>query len=128
VLLAALCRGHHARDRAGEPATTLSACWAASATRCGACAELVGGQSLRATRRRAGGHLSAAFFLVAAITPGSELLLAGANPTRTGVINILRAMGQQRSIRASPAASRSRFACAPLRGIEILLAGAARDR
>lgn len=39
---------------------------------------------------------SAAFFLVAAsIAPGSELLLThvGVNPTRTGVINILRLMG-----------------------------------
>ncbi len=39
---------------------------------------------------------SAAFFLVgAAIAPGSELTLqhVGVNPTRTGVLNILRAMG-----------------------------------
>ena len=39
---------------------------------------------------------SAAFFMVAAsITPGSELVLnkVGINPTRVGVINILRAMG-----------------------------------
>jgi 3-phosphoshikimate 1-carboxyvinyltransferase len=39
---------------------------------------------------------SAAFFLVgAAISPGSDLLLegVGVNPTRTGVIDILRAMG-----------------------------------
>lgn len=39
---------------------------------------------------------SAAFFLVAAlITPGSELLIrnVGVNPTRTGIIDILRSMG-----------------------------------
>ena len=39
---------------------------------------------------------SAAFFMVAAlITPGSELLIrnVGVNPTRSGVIDILRAMG-----------------------------------
>ena len=39
---------------------------------------------------------SAAFFMVAAlITPGSELLIrnVGVNPTRTGIIDILRAMG-----------------------------------
>ena len=39
---------------------------------------------------------SAAFFLVAAlITPGSELLIrnVGVNPTRSGIIDILRAMG-----------------------------------
>ena len=41
---------------------------------------------------------SAAFFLVAAlITPGSELLIrnVGMNPTRSGIIDILRAMGGQ---------------------------------
>lgn len=44
---------------------------------------------------------SAAFFLVAAsIAPGSELLLnhVGVNPTRTGVINILRLMGADISV------------------------------
>lgn len=41
---------------------------------------------------------SAAFFMVAAlITPGSELLIrnVGVNPTRSGIIDILRAMGGQ---------------------------------
>lgn len=44
---------------------------------------------------------SAAFFMVAAsITPGSDLLLehVGINPTRTGVINILREMGADISL------------------------------
>ena len=45
---------------------------------------------------------SAAFFLVgAAITPGSDLVLehVGVNPTRIGVINILKAMGAQIDVR-----------------------------
>jgi 3-phosphoshikimate 1-carboxyvinyltransferase len=56
---------------------------------------------------------SAAFFIVAAlITPGSELLIrnVGVNPTRTGVIDILREMGgyvellNQREVSGEPVA------------------------
>jgi 5-enolpyruvylshikimate-3-phosphate synthase len=56
---------------------------------------------------------SAAFFLVAAlIVPGSELLIrnVGVNPTRTGVIDILQAMGgditlqNQREVSGEPVA------------------------
>ncbi len=58
---------------------------------------LTGGAPLQATDIDVPGDISsAAFFLVgASITPGSELLLehVGINPTRTGVIDILRAMG-----------------------------------
>jgi 3-phosphoshikimate 1-carboxyvinyltransferase len=70
---------------------------------------------------------SAAFFLVAAsIAPGSDLLLThvGVNPTRTGVINILRLMGaditllDEREVGGEPVAD-IRVRCAPLRGIEI---------
>ena len=68
---------------------------------------------------------SAAFFLVAAsIAPGSDLLLqhVGINPTRTGVINILRMMGadislltSEREVGGEPVAD---LGCAtrPLRG------------
>ncbi|HEX9079654.1 MAG TPA: 3-phosphoshikimate 1-carboxyvinyltransferase [Desulfuromonadaceae bacterium] len=56
-----------------------------------------GGVELAAQEIRVPGDISsAAFFLVAAlITPGSELLIrnVGVNPTRTGVIDILRSMG-----------------------------------
>ncbi len=56
-----------------------------------------GGQELRANAIEVPGDISsAAFFMVAAaITPGAELTLeqVGVNPTRTGVINILRQMG-----------------------------------
>lgn len=60
---------------------------------------LRGGQHLTATPVRVPADLSsAAFFLVgAAILPGSELILTdvGLNPTRTGIIEILRAMGAE---------------------------------
>ncbi|HEY4743666.1 MAG TPA: 3-phosphoshikimate 1-carboxyvinyltransferase, partial [Desulfuromonadaceae bacterium] len=56
-----------------------------------------GGVELQAQEIVVPGDISsAAFFLVAAlVTPGSELLIrnVGVNPTRTGVIDILRAMG-----------------------------------
>lgn len=62
-------------------------------------AALSGGQTMRATDIQVPADISsAAFFLVgAAISPGSELLLqsVGVNPTRTGVIDVLRAMGAQ---------------------------------
>ncbi len=70
---------------------------------------------------------SAAFFLVAAsIAPGSDLLLThvGINPTRTGVINILRLMGaniellNEREVGGEPVAD-IRVQYAPLKGIEI---------
>ena len=56
-----------------------------------------GGGSLHATQIEVPGDLSsAAFFLVGAVmTPGSELLLqnVGVNPTRDGIIRLLRQMG-----------------------------------
>lgn len=58
---------------------------------------VTGGPRLRGMRIDIPGDLSAAaFFLVAAlITPGSELRVrgVGVNPTRTGALDILRAMG-----------------------------------
>ncbi len=63
----------------------------------GAFAELQGGGRLQGAALQVPADISsAAFFLVAAsIAPGSDLLLRGVgiNPTRTGVIGILRAMG-----------------------------------
>lgn len=70
---------------------------------------------------------SAAFFLVgASIAPGSDLTLehVGMNPTRVGVINILRAMGADieilnpRDAGGEPVAD-LRVRSAPLRGIRI---------
>jgi 3-phosphoshikimate 1-carboxyvinyltransferase len=72
---------------------------------------------------------SAAFFLVAAsIADDSDLLLThvGVNPTRIGVVNILRLMGaditflDQREVGGEPVAD-IRVKSAPLRGIEIPL-------
>jgi len=63
----------------------------------GSKASLSGGGSLTATRIDVPADISsAAFFMVAAaITPGSDITLrhVGVNPTRVGVINILRQMG-----------------------------------
>jgi 3-phosphoshikimate 1-carboxyvinyltransferase len=60
-------------------------------------ARLSGGGRLEATRIDVPADISsAAFFMVAAsITPGSDITLhhVGVNPTRIGVINILRQMG-----------------------------------
>ncbi|HHH39454.1 MAG TPA: 3-phosphoshikimate 1-carboxyvinyltransferase [Sedimenticola sp.] len=70
---------------------------------------------------------SAAFFLVgASIAPGSDLLLrhVGMNPTRTGVLHILRLMGADievldpREVGGEPVAD-LRVRSAPLRGIRI---------
>jgi 3-phosphoshikimate 1-carboxyvinyltransferase len=70
---------------------------------------------------------SAAFFLVgASIAPGSDLTLehVGVNPTRTGVIDILRRMGadiqvlDEREVGGEPVAD-LRVRHAPLRGITI---------
>ena len=63
----------------------------------GLTASIEGGQTLKGTRVEVPGDISSsAFFLVgAAMTPGSLLTLenVGMNPTRTGVIDILRLMG-----------------------------------
>lgn len=89
---------------------------------------VTGGSTLTATEIDVPADISsAAFFLVAAsIAPGSDLLLThvGINPTRIGVINILRAMGadltlkNERTVGGEPVAD-IRVRYAPLRGIEI---------
>lgn len=89
---------------------------------------LRGGGVLRAIDIQVPGDISsAAFFIVGAtIAPGSDLLLrhVGINPTRTGVIDILRLMGaditlvREYSAGAEPVAD-LRIRYAPLSGIEI---------
>ena len=87
-----------------------------------------GGQRLRATAIDVPADISsAAFFLVgASIAAGSDLLLehVGINPTRTGVIDILRLMGADIAVRnprevgGEPVAD-LRVRAAPLRGIAV---------
>ena len=94
----------------------------------GARVALSGGQRLRATDIDVPADISsAAFFLVgASIAPGSDLVLehVGMNPTRTGVLDILRAMGADIEVLAmheiggEPAAD-LRVRHAPLRGIDV---------
>lgn len=90
--------------------------------------------SLRGGGRLRGQHIdvpadisSAAFFMVAAsITPGADITLehVGINPTRIGVINILRAMGgdlvlsNEREVGGEPVAD-IRVRYAQLKGIDI---------
>ncbi len=94
----------------------------------GATASVTGGGSLSATAIDVPADISsAAFFLVAAsIAEGSDLTLrhVGMNPTRVGVINILRLMGadievlNERVIGGEPVAD-LRVRSAKLRGIDI---------
>jgi len=91
-------------------------------------ATLSGGGELRATRIDVPADISsAAFFMVAAaITPDSDITLlhVGVNPTRIGVINILRQMGakislsNKREIGGEPVAD-IRIEYAELKGIAI---------
>ncbi|MCG8668890.1 MAG: bifunctional prephenate dehydrogenase/3-phosphoshikimate 1-carboxyvinyltransferase [Pseudomonadales bacterium] len=91
-------------------------------------ASLSGGGKLTATKIDVPADISsAAFFMVAAsITPGADLLLehVGINPTRIGVINILRAMGgnlevlNEREVGGEPVAD-IHVKHAPLKGINI---------
>ena len=94
----------------------------------GATATVHGGQTLKATQIDIPADISsAAFFMVgASIAPNSDITLqhVGINPTRTGVIDILRLMGaniellNQREVGGEPVAD-IRVRSAQLHGIEI---------
>ncbi|MFV9657079.1 bifunctional prephenate dehydrogenase/3-phosphoshikimate 1-carboxyvinyltransferase [Pseudomonas sp. NY15366] len=94
----------------------------------GSTASVESGHKLTATRIEVPADISsAAFFLVAAsIAEGSELVLehVGINPTRTGVIDILKLMGgdisleNQREVGGEPVAD-IRVRAAKLKGIDI---------
>jgi len=96
--------------------------------RVGAAVSLRGGQTLRATAIDVPADISsAAFFLVgASIAAGSDLLLehVGMNPTRTGVVEILRLMGadievrNERNVGGEPVAD-MRVRAAALRGVAV---------
>ncbi len=97
-------------------------------TRVGPTATLNSGGALTATKIEVPADVSSAtFFMVAAaIAPGSDVTLThvGINPTRDGVINILRLMGSditlsnQREVGGEPVAD-IRVKYAPLKGINI---------
>lgn len=63
----------------------------------GTTASVTGGATIGALERLVPGDISSAFFLIvaAALTPGSDLTIedVGLNPTRTGALEVLRAMG-----------------------------------
>lgn len=94
----------------------------------GAKASLTSGGSLTSTKIEVPADISSAtFFMVAAaIAPGSDVTLThvGINPTRDGVINILRLMGaditlsNQREVGGEPVAD-IRVKYAPLKGIHV---------
>lgn len=94
----------------------------------GATASVAGGGTLTATNIDVPGDISSAAFLMvaASIAPGSDLILrhVGVNPTRTGIINILRQMGgdidvlNEREIGGEPVAD-VRVRSAELKGINI---------
>ncbi len=96
--------------------------------RAGAVAELCSGGRLHAAKIEVPADISSAtFFMVAAaIAPGSDITLThvGINPTRDGVINILRAMGaditlsNHREVGGEPVAD-IRVRYTQLRGIQI---------
>jgi 3-phosphoshikimate 1-carboxyvinyltransferase len=101
VLLAGL--GAAGRTRVTEPAPTrdhserMLAAFGVELSRSGAVVTMEGGQSLRGTQVQVPGDFSsAAFFLVAgclAAQQGIVLRNVGVNPTRTGLLDLLRQMG-----------------------------------
>lgn len=136
VKSALLLAGLYARGRTTvrEPAPTrdhterMLETFGVSVERDGAAIAIAGGQRLTAADVAVPADVSsAAFFLVgAAVASGSRLELpgVGVNPTRTGVLDILEAMGariERRAPRACGAEPVSDLAvsAAPLRGIEI---------
>ncbi len=136
VKSAVLLAGLYAEGRTSttEPAPTrdhterMLAGFGYQVDRDGAAASLVGGGKLVATQIDVPADISsAAFFMVgASIAPGSDVTLehVGINPTRTGVIDILRLMGanieikNEREVGGEPVAD-IRVQFAPLRGIRI---------
>ena len=110
ILLAALRAG--GVTRVTEPAPTrdhterMLTGFGALLHRHGATVEMQGGQTLRGTRVRVPGDFSsAAFFIVAgclAAPQGLTIRSVGINPTRTGLLDMLRLMGAQIEVRPLP--------------------------
>lgn len=132
ILLAALRANGH--TRVSEPAPTrdhterMLQGFGVQLERSGATVAMRGGQTLRGTAVNVPGDISsAAFFIVAgclAATAGLTLRGVGINPTRTGLIDMLRLMGAQIDIRPQQSAGPEPIAditvhAAPLRGVVI---------
>lgn len=136
VKSAILLAGLYANGRTSvtEPAPTrdhterMLAGFGVPVRRDGARVSVEGGRRLRATDIDVPADISsAAFFMVAAsIAPGSDVVLehVGVNPTRTGILDILRLMGANlelvnpREVGGEPVAD-IRVRAAPLRGIAV---------
>ncbi|HTX24145.1 MAG TPA: 3-phosphoshikimate 1-carboxyvinyltransferase [Steroidobacteraceae bacterium] len=124
ILLAAL--RSNGRTRVTEPAPTrdhterMLATFGVELVRSGATIALEGGQALQAAHVEVPGDFSsAAFFLVAGCLAASHPLTlenVGVNPTRTGLIELLREMGGDIRIRSKPARS---VAAEPIADIEV---------
>ncbi len=140
VKSAILLAGLAARGRTSitEPAPTrdhserMLATFGVEVTRSGRTVALEGGQALRGARIEVPGDFSsAAFFLVAGCLAGQGLTLesVGVNPTRTGLLELLRRMGAQIRLKALRGEDRGsagaepvadiEVRAAPLRGIEV---------
>ncbi len=132
ILLAALRANGH--TRVNEPAPTrdhterMLQGFGVQLERTGASVALRGGQTLRGTAVNVPGDISsAAFFIVAgclAAPAGLTLRGVGVNPTRTGLIDMLRLMGAQIDIRPQETSGPEPIAditvrAAPLRGVVI---------
>ena len=132
ILLAALRANGH--TRVSEPAPTrdhterMLQGFGVQLERSGATVAMRGGQTLRGTAVNVPGDISsAAFFIVAgclAAPAGLTLRGVGVNPTRTGLIDMLRLMGAQIDIRPQQSAGPEPIAditvhAAPLRGVVI---------
>jgi len=132
ILLAALRANGH--TRVSEPAPTrdhterMLQGFGVQLERSGATVAMRGGQTLRGTAVNVPGDISsAAFFIVAgclAAPAGLTLRGVGVNPTRTGLIDMLRLMGAQIDIRPQQSAGPEPIAditvhAAPLRGVVV---------
>ncbi len=96
--------------------------------RSGACVRLAGGQPLQGCRLEVPGDFSsAAFFIVAgclAARQGLTIRHVGVNPTRTGLLQMLRLMGADIEVRLHPGAAAEPVAdlhvrAAPLHGVRV---------
>lgn len=126
ILLASLrARG---RTTVTEPAVTrdhserMLAAFGVELTRSGRTVSLEGGQTLRGAHVEVPGDFSsAAFFLVAGCLAGDGLTLrnVGVNPTRTGLLELLRQMGADIEVHALRGDARASAGIEPVADLEV---------